>query len=420
MLKKILDTLSTNVLIFIINFIISIFIARALGPQGQGEITFVLLIPNTMYMFLSINYFGDNIYFLRKKIFSNESIFSASVIFFFILSSLEIFAVSIYGIFNIVSNFVFIIIFIITFNLNNFIVSYLFGIGKIIFRNRVMFGQSFIYFIFIIILYYGNKQYLNVTNILVIQCLLNIFSSIICFFIIKKSFNCKVEFAFKQSMKIIRTTLSISRLNYISNLANFLNYRLDQWIIVFLLGKPDLGIYSIAVNIAEKFWIIPDSIASVIYPEIVGKDNNELKRIIKKIDRIIVQSILLGTIAWIISLFIFDKLVLMVYGDRYFSVSKIFKILFPSIVLFAIVKVIAGFFAGLGRPDIRVKASIISTVVNGGLNLILIRRYGISGAAISSTVSYALYSIIILHKYMIVRKQPESFKDTIVNNLICK
>jgi Na+-driven multidrug efflux pump len=68
--------------------------------------------------------------------------------------------------------------------------------------------------------------------------------------------------------------------------------------------------------------------------------------------------------------------------------------------------------AGRGKPIINAVAAGVSLALNIPLNLWLIPRWGISGAAFASTVSYTVTAIVVLIAFMRISKN--SWFDTIV------
>src|SRR5262249_32645365 len=50
------------------------------------------------------------------------------------------------------------------------------------------------------------------------------------------------------------------------SLATFVNYRVDQWILVAIKGVAELGIYAVAVNVSEVLLYIPSAAATALTP----------------------------------------------------------------------------------------------------------------------------------------------------------
>ena len=66
------------------------------------------------------------------------------------------------------------------------------------------------------------------------------------------------------------------------------------------------------------------------------------------------------------------------------------RILAPGIVLFSAARVLNNDIAARGRPLVNSAIAAASVVSNIALNIVLIPRYGINGAAWASTASYSL------------------------------
>lgn len=83
---------------------------------------------------------------------------------------------------------------------------------------------------------------------------------------------------FKYRIKRINICLLKKMLNYglkvqFSNIIQFITYRLDVFIIGYLLTVKEIGLYSNAVSLAEIIWQIPNTISTILYPDI-SKEND--------------------------------------------------------------------------------------------------------------------------------------------------
>jgi O-antigen/teichoic acid export membrane protein len=98
---------------------------------------------------------------------------------------------------------------------------------------------------------------------------------------------------------------------------------------------------------------------------------------------------------------IFSKIfVELVYGVSYLPALVPLWILLIGVVLKAPMSILAYYFKSIGLPEVMVKISIITVVLNVISGLLFIPRYGIIAAAIISTISYTIYSILLSRKYM--------------------
>jgi len=69
-------------------------------------------------------------------------------------------------------------------------------------------------------------------------------------------------------------------------------------------------------------------------------------------------------------------------------------VLLPGVVAISISKVLAGYLSGLGRNGLTSTVSVSAFVLNVVLNLFLIPRAGIVGAATASLISYTFSSVV--------------------------
>lgn len=80
----------------------------------------------------------------------------------------------------------------------------------------------------------------------------------------------------------------------------------------------------------------------------------------------------------------------LLYSARFGASAAVVRILAPGIVLFSAARVLGNDIAARGRPLVNSVVAAISVVCNIALNVVLIPRYGINGAAWASTASYSV------------------------------
>jgi len=68
-----------------------------------------------------------------------------------------------------------------------------------------------------------------------------------------------------------------------------------------------------------------------------------------------------------------------------------------GLVIFGIFKSIGSTLAGIGRPDLSVKANATGATANVILNILLIPILGIMGAAIATTISLIVVSVVSMY-----------------------
>ena len=96
----------------------------------------------------------------------------------------------------------------------------------------------------------------------------------------------------------------------------------------------------------------------------------------------------------------------LLYSARFGDSAAVVRILAPGIVLFSAARVLGNDIAARGRPLVNSVVAAISVVCNIALNLVLIPRYGINGAAWASTASYSVLFVLTAAVYRRITRVP--------------
>jgi len=178
-----------------------------------------------------------------------------------------------------------------------------------------------------------------------------------------------------------------------ANLAQFLNYRVDIWIVQAVVGTAPLGLYSLAANLATMLWVLPRSTSQVLMPSMAAGDEGtslpeaaRLARLVFTAMVLLALPLALGARWWI------DWL----YGGEFQPASAPFVLLLVGCVPFSLCVIQAAALAALDRQRINLTASVVGLVATVALDLLLIPRYGIAGAALASSISYLLTTAVVL------------------------
>jgi O-antigen/teichoic acid export membrane protein len=196
--------------------------------------------------------------------------------------------------------------------------------------------------------------------------------------------------------KILRAFFSFGIRGYSANLMMFLNYRLDSLIVNGLAGVASLGYYSIATAMAETLWYGANGFALVMFPHVSSLERKEANRITPVVCRNTVFLTLIGAVVMFV---VSRQLILFVFGsDMATHALQPLWLLLPGIVTLSAAKVISSFLSGIGKPIYSTYIALGTVILTVGLDILLIPRYGISGAAAASSIVYsstAVASVLI-------------------------
>jgi O-antigen/teichoic acid export membrane protein len=194
---------------------------------------------------------------------------------------------------------------------------------------------------------------------------------------------------------------SYSLLAFIINLIQFLAYRVDYWILDHYRGERELGWYSAAVKLAQFFWILPLLFASIILPKVADQkqpmEDHKMQALVRGMNGI---NIIIGLILFFSSQF----LVPLLFGKLYAESAILFNILLPGVILFCIATMLASWFAGHNKLRVNLGGSLICLLVIAALDLWLIPIKGMKGAAMASSIGYAVTAIYFMIVYCLMAK----------------
>ncbi len=167
-----------------------------------------------------------------------------------------------------------------------------------------------------------------------------------------------------------------------------LNYRADLYAVALMLTPAALGMYGIAVTVAETLLLPTQAASFVASPHIATLDLRGSSLLTARCVR---NNLLIATILCAV-LFVFAEPILNVlYGKAFVPVAPAFDILLIGVLALAVGGPVSNYFTlRLGRPQISIWLGVLSAAVCLGTSIALIRHYGMVGAAIGSTAGYVV------------------------------
>jgi O-antigen/teichoic acid export membrane protein len=178
---------------------------------------------------------------------------------------------------------------------------------------------------------------------------------------------------------------------YPSIITQFFSYRADVFMLAFLLpdASAPLGYYSMGVSMAEMVFFFPNAVSILLFPHVAGSAREDSDRQIPMVTRVTLLTTAFFGLALVPVAFVLITVLLPTFTPA----LPALYILLPGVVALSISKVLSGYLAGLGRTGLTSALSIAAFVLNIAVNLVLIPRFGILGAATASLISYTASSL---------------------------
>jgi O-antigen/teichoic acid export membrane protein len=207
----------------------------------------------------------------------------------------------------------------------------------------------------------------------------------------------RIRTTIRLNMDLLRASVSYGLKAYGANLLHFLNTRLNVFMVAFFLGVTAVGQYAVDLVIVEALCLAAGSVGQILFPTVAaagpGPYANQLTaRVTRQV--VFFMTLLCAGVALIA-----EPVIELTLGSLYLPSVQPLLLLLPGALALSIPKVLSQDLAGRGRPGFALIAAAVSLVIGLPLNLWLIPRWGISGAALSSTVAYTCTALVMLRAF---------------------
>lgn len=390
--KNIASNFIVKIISIILGIVTSILVVRSLGAEGKGYIVYFLLIIGLISNYGHFGIINATTYFQKRSKYKEQDVFNVNITYLLIISIIISIIIVLFKFNNIILceyNWLMtigglvIIISTFIFTCTNF---FYIGNERIVEINKYNITFVFINFTLICMLYL--LGFLNIFSYFSLMVLISIIKPM--WFIVKLGLKIK----FKIDINLLKAEFKYGIIIYFSALFGFLFYRCDQFLIKRMLGNSQLGIYSVAVVLAELVLLVPASVTTALTGRLYNIEEKSNKR--NSITSLTIKyTFYVCLILSIIGIFM-TPLIPMVYGKDFAPARQVTIILFIGVIFASIGKVSYPYFFTEGKPWIHLCITFLVFMFNLIFNLILIPIFGIRGAAISSTIAYFLYGVIYL------------------------
>ncbi len=183
--------------------------------------------------------------------------------------------------------------------------------------------------------------------------------------------------------------------------AGQLAFFLDRVLVVGLLSPAAMGLYVVALSLAQILQVFQSAVVSVLFPKAFGRSVEEVATLTGWAARVSSSMTLLAALGfavcgpWLLSLF---------YGQEYLDAVAVFRLLVIQVALSGTTWVLAQAFMALNRPG---KVALLQGVGLGltvPLVLVLVPRYGLEGAGLALLISSSVRLVCVIASFPLFLK----------------
>lgn len=191
---------------------------------------------------------------------------------------------------------------------------------------------------------------------------------------------------------VVSEALGIGLRGQVGNILQLVSLRLDQLIVPAFLSLSSAGVYLIAVRASEALAQVGSAAGSLIFPEVARQGNVLETSLTERAVR--ATSVMIGVAGLVLGL-LAEPFLATAFGPEFTSGSLALRILLVAMLPLSIARILAGDLKGRGRPGTVSIAMGLAAIITVLLDLVLIPRLGIAGAAIASVVAYTVSATIL-------------------------
>jgi O-antigen/teichoic acid export membrane protein len=208
-----------------------------------------------------------------------------------------------------------------------------------------------------------------------------------CFLLVAYSKNHHSMREWRYEGRVARELLHQSWPLLLSGMAVMIYMRIDQIMIGEMLGDKDVGLFSAAVKIGEVWYFVPMAIASSLFPTIVESKKLGEPIYYARLQKFITIMTWMAISMAVVVTLAGDLIVDLLFGAAYTASATVLAIHIWAGVFVALGVASSGWFIVEGLQKLSFYRTLCGCITNVTLNLFLIPRYGIDGAAAATVAS---------------------------------
>jgi O-antigen/teichoic acid export membrane protein len=202
-----------------------------------------------------------------------------------------------------------------------------------------------------------------------------------------------VQSRWRADVALLRRMIGYGLKFHVSVLVGAIVFRADLLVVNHFHGPTEAGVYSVATQFSLLLMLLPGVIATLLFPRVTSEQDasGETTWLVTRHTALIM---LICCLAAVPASFLLPW----VYGPAFANATWLLLILLPGVYLIGLESVLVQHFNALGLPRIIPIYWVVTLIVNLILVFALVPRFGAFGAAIASTISYALiFSLVAFY-----------------------
>jgi O-antigen/teichoic acid export membrane protein len=280
------------------------------------------------------------------------------------------------------------------------IVTLFYAMNKARVANMLLLFVSGGYVVVLLFFYFIKRpDYFTVLSLIAFQAFIQSFTLILAFICIYKP----VRIKWVSLIQLLRT-IRISFIILISNVVQFVAYRVDFLILKKYHSNYEVGMYAQANKFANLIWIVPNIVVLFLVPKLSQVNKNELAIVFR-------WSFFLNIVSTLATVLLAHFCYIYLLSPEYSVGISAFHKMLPGYFAWALVTYFGAYFSWSGHFRYNLYGSCLCLISILMCDFLLIPAHAINGAAISNTIAYCL--TLGLYLLLYYKHHSTSLKDLV-------
>jgi O-antigen/teichoic acid export membrane protein len=182
---------------------------------------------------------------------------------------------------------------------------------------------------------------------------------------------------------------------YFANTSQYLNNRIDLFIVYRYHGPTHVGIYQTAGLIGQSISLLPSAVQGILFPKIASgrHTREETLAMLARTHRL---SFAFGIVVAVTAAALGPLVIPLVFGRAFAPAAVSLALLVPGCTMSITTTVLGAYFAGTGRPHINMAISMGVTAMTIILDALVVPTWSFYGASVVSGISYAVAAACVV------------------------
>jgi O-antigen/teichoic acid export membrane protein len=195
--------------------------------------------------------------------------------------------------------------------------------------------------------------------------------------------------AISKDAKVFRDLFAYSWPRMFQAIVSTIFIGIDSFMLGYFKGAYDVGLYNVAVPIAFLLGFAPDLFMRLFFPIITKNYAKKDFKLIRNLSQQVGKWILMLNLPLFLLIIVFPGAIInTLFGAEFLPAAMSLRLLGIGMFSYSITLVAMSLISMMGKSKVVLYNFIFATVCNSVLNLYLVSRFGLNGAALAATISY--------------------------------